>query len=140
MPTSRSRTRGDFVPNERLPGWLKTSSRVAAVLFLLNVFFVSIALMGAFKDIGSGYGQELMNNLAHNPFIGLVMGIFITSVIQSSSTTTSLVVGLVAGGAIGTTWVGRPNSSAHFPALSSMIFSTSSVSWSSFHFNTSPTS
>jgi solute carrier family 34 (sodium-dependent phosphate cotransporter) len=91
------------VPNERLPGWLKTSSRVAAVLFLLNVFFVSIALMGAFKDIGSGYGQELMNNLAHNPFIGLVMGIFITSVIQSSSTTTSLVVGLVAGGAIGST-------------------------------------
>jgi len=71
------------------------------VLFLLNVFFVSIALLGAFKSIGSGYGQELMNNLAHNPFIGLVMGIFITSVIQSSSTTTSLVVGLVAGGAFG---------------------------------------
>jgi solute carrier family 34 (sodium-dependent phosphate cotransporter) len=89
------------VPNERLPGWLSTASRIATVLVLLNVFFVSIALLGAFKSIGSGYGQELMNNLAHNPFIGLVMGIFITSVIQSSSTTTSLVVGLVAGGAIG---------------------------------------
>lgn len=91
------------MPKERLPGWLSTPSRIAAVLFLLNVFFVSIALLGAFKDIGSGYGLELMNSLAHNPFIGLVMGVFITSVIQSSSTTTSLVVGLVAGGAIGST-------------------------------------
>jgi sodium-dependent phosphate cotransporter len=91
------------VSKTRLPGWLTASARAATVLFLLNVFFVSIALMGAFKDIGSGYGQELMNNLAHNPFIGLVMGIFITSIIQSSSTTTSLVVGLVAGGAIGNT-------------------------------------
>ena len=89
------------MPRERLAAWLSAPARIAAVLFLLNVFFVSISLLGAFKGIGSGYGQELMNNLAHNPFIGLLLGIFITSVIQSSSTTTSLVVGLVAGGALG---------------------------------------
>ena len=76
-------------------------AKLLLVLLLLNVFFVSISLLGAFKEIGSGYGRQLMNDLAHNPFIGLFMGIFITSVIQSSSTTTSLVVGLVAGGALG---------------------------------------
>ena len=80
---------------------LTTIGKVASILLLLNVFFVAISLMGAFKDIGSGYGTELINSLAHNPFIGLFMGILITSIIQSSSTTTSLVVGLVAGGAIG---------------------------------------
>jgi len=67
----------------------------------MNVFFVAISLMGAFREIGSGYGQQLMNELAHNPFVGLFMGILITAVIQSSSTTSSLVVGLVAGGALG---------------------------------------
>ncbi len=75
--------------------------KALAILVLLNCFFVSISLMGAFKGIGSGYGKELINSLAHNPFIGLFMGVFITSVIQSSSTTTSIVVGLVAGGALG---------------------------------------
>ena len=80
---------------------LKLLALIAAMLFLLDLFFVSISLLGAFKDIGSGYGQDLINRLAHNPFVGLFVGIFITSIIQSSSTTTSLVVGLVAGGAFG---------------------------------------
>ena len=89
MDTS-SQTRG-------APVWI----RVLALIALMNVFFVAISLMGAFKEIGSGYGQQLMNQLAHNPFVGLFMGILITAVIQSSSTTSSLVVGLVAGGALG---------------------------------------
>ncbi len=79
------------------PTWL----RIVALFALMNVFFVAISLMGAFKEIGSGYGQQLMDQLAHNPFVGLFMGILITAVIQSSSTTSSLVVGLVAGGALG---------------------------------------
>lgn len=85
----------------RLLASLEGPFKGLAILFLLNCFFVSISLMGAFKGIGSGYGKELINSLAHNPFIGLFMGVFITSFIQSSSTTTSIVVGLVAGGALG---------------------------------------
>jgi solute carrier family 34 (sodium-dependent phosphate cotransporter) len=85
----------------RLPEHLIIPLKIILVFLLLDVFFVSISMMGAFKDIGSGYGRELMNNLAHNPFIGLLLGVLVTSVIQSSSTTTSLVVGLVAGGALG---------------------------------------
>jgi solute carrier family 34 (sodium-dependent phosphate cotransporter) len=80
---------------------LATAGKAGLILLLLNIFFVAISMMGAFKEIGAGYGSQLINDLAHNPFVGLFMGILITSVIQSSSTTTSLVVGLVAGGAIG---------------------------------------
>jgi len=39
---------------------------------------------------------ETMTHLATNPFLGLMLGIFATVLFQSSSTTTSLVVGLVA--------------------------------------------
>ena len=78
-----------------------TLLNVALLFVLMDVFFVAISLMSAFKEIGSGYGQQLMYDLAHNPFIGLFMGILVTAVIQSSSTTSALVVGLVAAGAFG---------------------------------------
>jgi sodium-dependent phosphate cotransporter len=76
---------------------------VKLILFLiaLNCFFVSIKLLGAFKGLGMGYGEKLIVDLASNPAMGLLLGIMVTSIIQSSSTTTSLVVGLVAGGVFG---------------------------------------
>lgn len=70
-------------------------------LMLLNVFFVSISLLGAFKDLGHGQGEILIRQLAANPIAGLLLGIVITSVIQSSSTTTSIVVALTAAGSFG---------------------------------------
>ena len=65
---------------------------------LLDIFFVSISLLGAFKELGGGYGEVLIHQLAANPFAGLLLGIVVTSVIQSSSTTTSIVVALAAAG------------------------------------------
>ncbi|MBL6975537.1 MAG: Na/Pi symporter [Deltaproteobacteria bacterium] len=82
---------------DRLFGILK----LVALLAALDFFFVSIGLLGAFKELGHGYGATLIQDLARNPFIGLMLGVLVTSVIQSSSTTTSIVVGLVAGGAFG---------------------------------------
>lgn len=78
-------------------------SAFKAFLFVLalNVFFIAIKLLGAFKDIGAGMGEEMMAELATRPVLGLLLGILVTSVIQSSSTTTSLVVGLAASGAFG---------------------------------------
>jgi sodium-dependent phosphate cotransporter len=81
----------------RWVGWLK----LPLFLFVLNVFFVSISLLGAFKGLGEGYGAALIKDLAQNPFVGLLLGILVTSIVQSSSTTTALVVALVAGGAFG---------------------------------------
>lgn len=56
--------------------------------------------MGAsFKFFGKGFAEQLLSTTA-NPFVGLFIGVLATSVVQSSSTTTSMVVGLVAGGAL----------------------------------------
>ncbi|MCF7908034.1 MAG: Na/Pi symporter [Candidatus Omnitrophica bacterium] len=51
----------------------------------------------AFKGFGKGFAESLIATTA-NPFIGLFIGILATSIVQSSSTTTSIVVGMVASG------------------------------------------
>ena len=85
----------------RLRVGLMGTGKLAGFLLALNVFFVAIKLLGAFKGLGSGYGEVLIQTLAQNPFVGLCIGILVTSIIQSSSTTTSITVGLVAAGVMG---------------------------------------
>ena len=48
--------------------------------------------------VGGPENVEALFVFATNPFIGLVLGILATALIQSSSTVTSIIVGLVAGG------------------------------------------
>ncbi|MCZ6776774.1 MAG: Na/Pi symporter [Ignavibacteria bacterium] len=75
--------------------------RLSLLLGLLYLFFVSISLMSAsFKSFGGGFAEQLLTTTS-NPFIGLLIGILATSLVQSSSTTTSMTVALVAGNAIG---------------------------------------
>ncbi|MCF7804580.1 MAG: Na/Pi symporter [Candidatus Marinimicrobia bacterium] len=77
--------------------WLKA----AAVIAVLYLFLVSIGMIGtAFKGMGREMAETLLQSAA-GPVIGLVIGILATSIIQSSSTTTSLVVGMVAAGTFG---------------------------------------
>lgn len=83
-----------------------TRCRVAAaigwfsILFLIYLFFLSISLLGAsLKMLGGGVLTELLS-LASNPFVGLFIGILATSIVQSSSSVTSLTVGLVAVGGL----------------------------------------
>jgi sodium-dependent phosphate cotransporter len=74
--------------------------RLFVLCVLLYAFFVSISLMGAsFKFFGKGFAHQLLTTTS-NPFTGLFIGILATSLVQSSSTITSMVVGLVAGGAL----------------------------------------
>lgn len=74
--------------------------KLAALAGLLYVFFLSITLLGAaFKYFGKDFAESLIQNTS-DPFIGLFIGILATSLIQSSSTTTSLVVGFVGAGVI----------------------------------------
>ncbi len=54
----------------------------------------------AFKGMGHSYAEALIKS-SNGPLIGLFIGILATSIIQSSSTTTSLVVGMVAAGSFG---------------------------------------
>ena len=70
------------------------------LILYLYIFLLSISLMGAsFKLFGKEFAETLIATTS-NPFVGLFIGILATSLIQSSSSTTSLVVGMVAGGVL----------------------------------------
>jgi sodium-dependent phosphate cotransporter len=74
--------------------------RALFLLIALYAFFVSIALLSeSFEFLGEGVARRLLET-ADNPFVGLFIGILATSMVQSSSTVTSITVGLVAGGAL----------------------------------------
>jgi sodium-dependent phosphate cotransporter len=74
--------------------------RVVYFLLLLYFFFLSIDLMSeAFKMAGRGFAEQLINTVS-DPVAGLLLGFVATGIIQSSSTTTTIVVGLVASGSL----------------------------------------
>lgn len=80
------------------------------LIFYLYLFFLSLELMGAgMKMFGKGFSQMLIETTT-NPFVGLFIGILSTSIIQSSSSTTSMVVAMVASGAF-----------SHDPAVSIIL-------------------
>ncbi len=74
--------------------WLQWISVVFLVYFLL----VAVALIGNGFQIAAGDHAKHLFAFANNPITGLVIGIIATALIQSSSTVTSIIVGLVAGG------------------------------------------
>jgi sodium-dependent phosphate cotransporter len=70
------------------------------LILFLYLFFLSLGMMGgALKLFGKDFSETLIAT-TKNPFVGLFIGILATSIIQSSSSTTSIVVGMVAGGAL----------------------------------------
>jgi sodium-dependent phosphate cotransporter len=70
--------------------------RAATVLFLLYVFLIGVNGLGAgFRSLGEGVLDSFFR-ATENPFIGLMVGILATTLVQSSSVTTSMIVGLVA--------------------------------------------
>lgn len=70
--------------------------RIVILILALYFFIVGIKTMsGGFKDMGEGFSEGLIAT-ASNPLVGLFIGILATSAIQSSSATTSMVVGMVA--------------------------------------------
>jgi len=74
--------------------------RVAAVIGFLIAFLVGVKLLGAsFKMVGKDTAKNLFDGLT-NPFAGLAVGILATVLVQSSSVTTAVVVGLVGDGQI----------------------------------------
>ena len=79
----------------------ETILKTIAIFAILYLFLVSIGMIGsAFKGMGKEFAVQLIQSNA-GPLIGLFIGILATSIIQSSSTTTSLVVGMVAAGTFG---------------------------------------
>jgi len=78
--------------------WYATGLRILGLALFLYGFLVSIGLLGkAFKMFSGGFVGDLVQS-ASNPLVGLFVGILATTLVQSSSTTTSLVVALVGSG------------------------------------------
>jgi hypothetical protein len=77
-----------------------TMSKVAGVVLSLYLFLVGInGLSTAIKHLGGGFAESMLSTTS-NPFIALFIGILSTTIFQSSSTTTSLIVGMVSSGAL----------------------------------------
>ena len=88
----KSESRGD--------GKIELYRRIVLLAGYLYLFLLSIDMMGtSMKMFGKGFSENLISSTS-NPLVGLFIGILTTAVIQSSSTTTSMVVGLVGGGAL----------------------------------------
>lgn len=74
--------------------------KIITVIVSIYLFLLTINLLGhSFKLFGKEFAEAMLKTTS-NPFAGLIIGIVATSLIQSSSTTTSIVVGLVAGGVV----------------------------------------
>ncbi|MCO8120327.1 Na/Pi symporter [Stieleria sp. TO1_6] len=76
---------------KQLTQWLM----VAGLIYLL---ICAVGLIGSGFKSATGDQAKEMFAFATNPFAGLVVGTVATALIQSSSTVTSIIVGLVAGG------------------------------------------
>jgi len=83
-----------------LSTWQGAGTRVLTLLLLLYAFLVSIGMLGkAFKMFSGGFVGNLIES-ASNPVLGLFVGVLATTLVQSSSTTTSLVVAMVGSGSM----------------------------------------
>ncbi|HEY94619.1 MAG TPA: Na/Pi cotransporter family protein [Dehalococcoidia bacterium] len=79
---------------------LPNSVRILLIFPLLYIFLVGIKFISvSFGLFGSGFAEQLVNFYS-NPFCGLFTGILVTSLVQSSSATTSLIVGLAGSGVL----------------------------------------
>lgn len=77
-----------------------TIFNILKLIVFLFLFIFSLELMGASLKM---FGRDLAKTMIEtttNPVIGLFIGILATSIIQSSSSTTSIVVGMVGGGVL----------------------------------------
>jgi sodium-dependent phosphate cotransporter len=65
---------------------------------LVYLLVAAVAIIGTGFKTATGDGAEALFALVEHPIMGLVVGLLATSLVQSSSTVTSVIVGLVAGG------------------------------------------
>ena len=78
-----------------------TIVKILGVAACLYLFLVGIGGMGySFKLFGKEFSQKILEATS-SPLIGLFIGILATTIVQSSSTTTSIIIGMVAAEAIG---------------------------------------
>jgi sodium-dependent phosphate cotransporter len=98
-----SRGKSTFLIPAAVPPWrgrALAALRTGEFLGALYTFLLSVALIGAgFELFGKPFAEALISSTS-NPFVGLFVGVLATSLTQSSSCTTSMIVGMVAAGSL----------------------------------------
>jgi len=98
--TTGSSEHPNELPNNSQPGKGQVAFTVLRLLATIFVFLLSVQLMNSgFGLLGGSLAEDLLHITA-NPFISLFLGILATALIQSSSTTTTIIVALVSTGEI----------------------------------------
>ncbi|PVV27838.1 MAG: sodium:phosphate symporter, partial [gamma proteobacterium symbiont of Ctena orbiculata] len=69
-----------------------------SIAFLVYLLLVAVGMIGSGFKMAAGPQAKELFEFASNPITALVIGVLATALIQSSSTVTSIIVGLVAGG------------------------------------------
>ena len=79
---------------------LRQAQQWAIAIGMVYLLLLAVGMIGSgFKwASGGAEGARQLFSFASNPVMGLVIGTFATALVQSSSTVTSVIVGLVAGG------------------------------------------
>ena len=87
-----------------LDSCLKTNTIIALLMMILALvilFYALVQITKNMKVLMDSRLEEMMNRvLAKNGYLGLLIGLIVTMIIQSSSITTSLLVPLVASGVL----------------------------------------
>lgn len=90
-------------PAQSIEPSVKKGSNIRMALYILAAFLLFLfaldLMTSSLQHIGKNVTETILLATA-NPFTGLFIGLLITAMLQSSSTTTSLVVALVASGSI----------------------------------------
>ena len=88
-------------PTAPIEQGLPTPARAVLVVALIYIFLVGVSMLeSGIKVMGADTQASLFESV-NNPIVGLFVGILGTVLVQSSSASTSVVVGLVASGALG---------------------------------------
>ncbi|HEX2210309.1 MAG TPA: Na/Pi symporter [Longimicrobium sp.] len=76
------------------------AARAVLVVFLLYLFLVGVAFLEAgIASLGKGFQEALLRSVSH-PVSGLCAGLLATVLVQSSSVSTSTIVGMVGAGTL----------------------------------------
>jgi len=76
------------------------AGKLLGMVAIVLIFLLSLDIMGnSFLSLRQTAAETILSVTA-NPFIGLFIGLLLTAVIQSSSTSTSMIVALVGSGAL----------------------------------------
>merc|ERR1719295_1191750 len=81
---------------------LVVTGKILAFFFCLFCFICSLSFLSdSFRILGGKNIGSLFSNsdLLKNPVVGVMIGVLVTVLVQSSSTSTSIIVGLVSAGA-----------------------------------------